>query len=635
LRFSLRFLLLFSGYFHINFYFHGELRNGIFQSPADVMSNLELHTDNYLITPLFLLLLIGGLIGMITFFFLLRVRKTPGVKFWLIWQIAASIWAFTYAFEFAATNIETKILWSKFSYFGIVYCPVSFLFFSLAFSSQYKFLQKKYLVLLYSISTLFILSPFTNDFHHLHWQHYAVNPVTNATDYVYGPLFWLFVVFSYSTLMAGIINIFLLYFRLSKYYRSQITLLFVSSLFPLTGNIMYIFHVNPIAGFDWTPFSFLLSGILMTISISQFKMFELVPFARNKLIDIIPDAILIVDNSSRIADLNPAMKNLIVSDEKELIGKNVREIFPHREELVREIKNHEDFQTEISREKNGLIRHFEVQSSTLFDHKREKTGRLVVLKDITRHVEAEAKIKEANTRLTNEIAEKEKLIVDLDAFSHTVAHDLKNMLGAIVSATNMIRSEIETMSKEDLLEINDLISQSATKTMHITKELLTLASVRQEEIRLVPVNMQKVVADSVSRLNSMIQEKEAKVTVPQKWPVVSGYEAWLEEVWINYLSNALKYGGTPPVIELGSEILPENRAKFWIRDNGKGLTHEEMELLFSKFTRLETLRAEGNGLGLSIVKRIVEKLGGEVGVESKNIPGEGCTFYFILPLSRD
>ena len=171
------------------------------------------------------------------------------------------------------------------------------------------------------------------------------------------------------------------------------------------------------------------------------------------------------------------------------------------------------------------------------------------------------------------------------------------------------------------------------KTIHITTELLTLASVRQQEIKQVSVNMQKVVLDAMSRLKDMIQAKGAKILLPDTWPEVLGYEAWLEEVWLNYISNAIKYGGTSPVIKIGSEVLPEDRVKFWIKDNGKGLSPEEIELLFTKFTRLDTVRAEGHGLGLSIVKRIVEKLNGEVGVESQNIPGEGSVFYFILPLA--
>jgi len=598
------------------------------------MGILDLSISNYIISPLFLLLLIGGLIGIITFFFLLRFRKTPGVKYWMVSQIATAIWAFTYAFEFAATDIATKIMWSKISYLGIMYCSVSFFFFSLEFSSIDRFLNRKFRFTLYAMATSLLLLPFTNDWHHLHWKSYSINLETNATNYVYGPLFWLIFAFSYLTLTAGIVTITLLYFRLSPFYRKQIALLLIASLLPPLGNLIYVFHINPVPGFDWTPFAFLLTGILIAINISRNNMFDLVPFARNKLIDIIPDAILIIDKSLRIADFNAEMRKLIDASKEELIGKRIESVLPHRRELIAEIVGHDSYNTEISKDYDGEMRYFELQSTSLYDHRKQNNGWLVVVKDITKRILTEEIIKDANLKLTEEIAEKEKLIVDLDAFSHTVAHDLKNMLGAIVSASSLIKSGFDTFPKEDILEINDLINLSATKTMHITKELLTLASVRQQEINPLPVNMQKVVLDSITRLNDMIKEKSAQVAVPQAWPVALGYEAWLEEVWINYISNAIKYGGTPPIIEMGSETLAEGKIMFWIKDNGKGLTNDEMSSLFHKFTRLDTLKVEGNGLGLSIVKRIIEKLNGTVGVESENIPGNGSRFYFILPLAQ-
>ena len=595
------------------------------------MVNLHINLASYSVSPLFLLLLIGGLIGIITFFFLIKFKNTPGAKFWMIWQIASSIWAITYAFEFAANDLSTKIMWSKFSYFGIVYCPVAFLFFSLAFASQYRFLQKRIIIGTFAFASLFILFPFTNALHHLHWKSYSIDPVTHATNYVYGPLFWIMTFFAYCALVGGIVNIFLLFFRSSKYYQKQISLLLVASFLPLIGNMIYIFQVNPITGFDWTPFTFLITGILFAINLSQFKMFELVPFARNQLMDMIPDAILVVDNSLVIADLNPAMRKLIGANDDELTGQSVEELFPHRHLLFAEIKGQNDFQTEVSREMAGVTHFFDLHSTALLDQNNQETGRLIVLKDITRHVDAEEKIRETNLRLMEEIREKEKLIVDLDSFSHTVAHDLKNMLGAIVSASNLIKTGIDAMEKDDLLEINELIRQSATKTIHITRELLTLASVRQQEVKLSRINMQRIVIEALNRLNDMILENNAKVIIPEYWHEVLGYEGWIEEVWINYISNAIKDGGTPPVIHMGSEMLSDQRVKFWIKDNGKGLSGQDMSLLFNKFTRLDTLRAEGHGLGLSIVKRIVEKLNGEVGVESTNVPGEGCTFYFILP----
>jgi two-component system sensor histidine kinase/response regulator len=114
-----------------------------------------------------------------------------------------------------------------------------------------------------------------------------------------------------------------------------------------------------------------------------------------------------------------------------------------------------------------------------------------------------------------------------------------------------------------------------------------------------------------------------------KWPVALGYAPWVEEVWINYLSNAFRYGGRPPRLELGAEAQPDGRVRFWVRDNGAGLTPEDQARLFTPFTRLDQVQVKGHGLGLSIVRRIVEKLGGQVGVESQI--GQGSTFSFTLP----
>jgi PAS domain S-box-containing protein len=594
------------------------------------MDNLNLNIHNYTISTLFLLLLLGGLIGIIFFLFLTRYRNAPGVKYLMVWQLASSVWAFTYAFEFAANDLNTKIFWSKLSYIGIVYCSVSFFFFALEYSSQYHFLKKKFVVALYALSTLFILSPVTNGIHHLHWKNYFIISETHATGYVYGPFFWVIFAYSYIFLVIGIVIIAMMFFRLSAYYKRQIVLLFIASLIPPLGNVIYVFHINPIPGFDWTPFSFLLTGALISANIFLNQMFDLVPFARAKLFDILPDAILIINNAQQIADCNPALKKLTGDPDYEVIGRKIDDVFPHRKELIHEIVSRDEYHTRIFREVNGITHYFDLHSLALFDQHQLVNGRLIVLQNITRHVEAEEKIRKTNTSLTLEIEEKEKLIADLDAFSHTVAHDLKNMLGAIVSATDIVKTGIDDLTKEELLEINDLINSAATKTQHITKELLTLASVRQEEIKLVPVDMKRIVRESVKRLNSVIQESRAKITIQEEWPEALGYGAWLEEVWINYLSNAIKYGGIPPVIQLGSDILNGDKVKFWIKDNGNGLSAEDISVLFNQFTRLDSLRAEGNGLGLSIVKRIVEKLGGEVGVDSKNIPGEGSTFYFVL-----
>jgi signal transduction histidine kinase len=162
----------------------------------------------------------------------------------------------------------------------------------------------------------------------------------------------------------------------------------------------------------------------------------------------------------------------------------------------------------------------------------------------------------------------------------------------------------------------------------IINELLLLAGVRKTAVEPTPLEMALVVDEARQRLAYMIEQTGAQVSIAADWPVALGYGPWIEEVWVNYLANALRYGGQPPTIEVGGDNA-NGMARFWVRDEGPGLSAEDQAKLFRPFTQLNQVRTKGHGLGLSIVRRIVEKLGGQVGVESE--PGQGALFYFTLP----
>ncbi|HXV97450.1 MAG TPA: hybrid sensor histidine kinase/response regulator [Anaerolineae bacterium] len=240
---------------------------------------------------------------------------------------------------------------------------------------------------------------------------------------------------------------------------------------------------------------------------------------------------------------------------------------------------------------------------------------------------------EQNERLQLEIIEREKLIEELNAFAHTVAHDLKNPLGVTISYALFLQKYRPKLSEEELQKRLDIIVRNGQKMNNIINELLLLASVRTGEIAWRPLNMAEIVAEVQSRLAFMIEEYGAEVIVPDAsaWPAAQGYAPWVEEIWTNYVSNAIKYGGQPPRLELGGTVTAAGMVQFWVRDNGGGLSPEEQAELFIPFTRISQANVEGHGLGLSIVQRIVEKLGGMVGVESEGVPGRGSVFTFTLP----
>jgi signal transduction histidine kinase len=235
-----------------------------------------------------------------------------------------------------------------------------------------------------------------------------------------------------------------------------------------------------------------------------------------------------------------------------------------------------------------------------------------------------------NVELKEEIEAKEQLIAELDAFAGTVAHDLKNPLTALLGFGNILQHDLSEFDDPEPLSLLAEMLQMADKMQRIIHELLTLARVRRHEISLEPVDMGQVIWEAETRLHLMIDQSNAEIVKPEKWPESLGHAAWIEEVWTNYISNAIKYGGNPPRIELGATA-QNGMIRFWVQDNGDGLNREEQAKLFTEFTRLDAIRAQGHGLGLSIVKRIIDKLGGEVGVESEGIPGKGSTFYFTLP----
>ncbi|MDM8528882.1 hybrid sensor histidine kinase/response regulator [Anaerolineales bacterium HSG24] len=240
-------------------------------------------------------------------------------------------------------------------------------------------------------------------------------------------------------------------------------------------------------------------------------------------------------------------------------------------------------------------------------------------------------LEEQNKRLQAEIVEREKLIEELDTFAHTVAHDLKNPLGVTVSYAQFLSKYGDQLAPDQLTKYTDIIMKNGYKMTSIIDELLLLASARKEEVELRPLDMEHIVNEVQDRLLYIIEESEATVVVPEHWPVAVGYGPWVEEVWANYISNAVKYGGSPPRIELSALVENNDMVQFRVWDNGQGLSSEQQAKLFTPFTRLKRKKVDGHGLGLSIVQRIVEKLDGGVGVISPNIPGQGSVFYFTLP----
>jgi signal transduction histidine kinase len=225
---------------------------------------------------------------------------------------------------------------------------------------------------------------------------------------------------------------------------------------------------------------------------------------------------------------------------------------------------------------------------------------------------------------------------ELDAYNHTIAHDLSSPLSLIAGYASLILMSEEDTITPEIYEWAEKIRTSAEKMSDMINQLLWLAQLRSPLENVEPVDLNAVVHSALLRFEGRIKEKQIQIEVAPNMPIALGHAAWIEEAFANLISNSIKYLGEDnpaPCLQIrakqqGLVVLCE------VEDNGIGIKPEDQKRLFEMFTRVPnpTERIKGLGLGLAIVRRVVTRLGGEVGVESTF--GEGSTFWFTLPCAN-
>jgi len=414
-----------------------------------------------------------------------------------------------------------------------------------------------------------------------------------------------------------------------------------------------------------------ISNVQRTEETIQLKEFN------ESIVQGVGEAILIATIKGYFTFANPAVEQLLGYIEKELLGEFWNKIVPEEEiETLQAqfdkltVEHHLRYETRLMHKDGHPIP--VIVSFTELGKEGETIGVLAAFTNITELKQAEATLRQRSAELELQNAE-------LDAFAHTVAHDLRSPLTTIVGFSDLLATRYDELSQDRRHYGMEAISDSGHKMSEIINELLVMSSVRSmDTLELQHIDMGEVVAQVQNRLSYQLEKSQAKVFVAEDWPIAMGYAQWVEEVWANYISNAIKYGGRPdenilPHITLGYDIIhdpltltaappphivaPPNtetetatetesstatdphienapppstcsHIRFWVQDNGVGLSQQAQDKLFMPFERLNKTHIEGHGLGLSIVQRIITKLGGEVGIVSEqNI---GSKFYFTL-----
>lgn len=257
-----------------------------------------------------------------------------------------------------------------------------------------------------------------------------------------------------------------------------------------------------------------------------------------------------------------------------------------------------------------------------YDEQGRTVGAVLTFEDTTAKKQAEHEMHRLNLQLKQKNAE-------LEQFVHTASHDLKSPLVTIQGFVSHLKKDIVEHREDRLAAFLDRIETAAGDMRDRVDHLLRLSRAGRVVGQQEPVSIEQLTQEWVDRHTETIEQHNADIHIASGMPRVRVDRVRFVEVIDNLLSNAMKYAGDAPRIDVGC-VKTQHECRFYVRDNGPGIPAESTERVFGLFQRAHT-DIPGCGVGLAIVKRITESHNGRVWVES--IAGKGCTFWFALPNS--
>ena len=278
----------------------------------------------------YLLLLAAVVAGALAFHAWRRRQDAPGAKSLTAFLIAVCWWEAGYALEFGAGDLQAKIFWAKAEYLGIVMVPLFWLVFALQYTGRERWLTYRNFALLGAPLLVTLALVFTNEAHNLIWTRTALgsHDEFSLLEVDYGAWFWVHWVYSLLLVLLGTVLLVSSLPRSLRLYQKQSWALLIAASMPWLGNVIYVLGLGPVPNLDLTAFAFLLSGVAMSLGFSRFGLLNLIPVARNKVVEGMRDGVIVLDPHHRIVDLNPAASRILSLSTAEGTGSNIVQLVP-------------------------------------------------------------------------------------------------------------------------------------------------------------------------------------------------------------------------------------------------------------------------------------------------------------------
>lgn len=349
-----------------------------------------------------------------------RRRKSTSAQAFPLLMAALAWWSLAYGMELASSDPNTLWFWLVAGYVGIASSPVLWLVFTLQYAGRDRGLSRKALAALFVVPLLTVVLVGTNPLHHLYYRDVALD--SNAAFVLHvltpGPAYWVHVAYSYFCLIAGTLILLLVWMTSSHLYRRQAGIMLASASIPFLVNLCYLVGMRPFGHLDMTPFAFTLTGVIVAFGLFHYRLFDLLPLARNVLLENLKDGIIVVDATGRVVEMNPAARAEMGIRGEMPLGEPASRLLGGRPALVGLIRYGADSQREIPVEESGRV--LDARFSPLLDKDGAKIGGLLVLRDITAAKKAEEALRKGSERLELLLHALPQAILVIHAESHRI-----------------------------------------------------------------------------------------------------------------------------------------------------------------------------------------------------------------------
>jgi PAS domain S-box-containing protein len=364
---------------------------------------MHLHYNPYLVP-----LTTAATISVVLALFAWRRRPAPGLTSFILLVLSVVEWSLGYALELGSVNLTAKVFWSQVKYLGVAVAPTAFFTFTLQYTGRPQWLKPRNIALLTIEPIITLLLVWTNHLHGLIWSTIEMETIAGVSMRVstLGAWFWLNVVYSYILIFLGTILLAKFIIRSPHFYREQVGTVLTGVIAPWVGNGLNIFHLNPFPNLDLTPFAFTLTGICLSWSFFRLRLLDIVPAARDAVIESMNDVVMVLDTQNRIVDLNPAAEHAFRCSKSKVIGQPATQMLTNWPELTQHHRNAAETHSEIVLGEGEAQRYFDLRISPLNDRNRRLTGRLFVSRDVTERKQAEEILQKAHDELEKRIKER-------------------------------------------------------------------------------------------------------------------------------------------------------------------------------------------------------------------------------------